>query len=213
MSSNQSHLYVVTAPSGAGKTSLVNALARAVDNLHISVSFTTRPKRPNEQNGVHYNFITQQDFEAKVEAKDLLEYANVFGYYYGTSASWVESELESGNDVILEIDWQGARQVMQRFENCVSVFVLPPSLDALKQRLIQREQDSKEVIDKRLHEAVLEMSHYHEFDYLLVNDDFDKTLNDFKSIVRAKRLTTNVRESQLAGLLNELAMSDNAKDS
>lgn len=181
-------LYVVAAPSGAGKTSLVDALVKSIDNIKISISYTTRPKRPLETEGVNYHFVSPAEFEKMIATKAFLEYANVFGNHYGTGKMWVEQQLQAGFDVILEIDWQGAQQIRQLFPQCVGIFILPPSLQILKQRLEVRNQDTEAIITKRLAEAKTEMSHYAEFDYLLVNDVFAETLADLQVIVQAQRL-------------------------
>jgi guanylate kinase len=189
MSKQRGTLYVIAAPSGGGKTSLVNALVRSLPNLVISVSYTTRPKRPNEENGIHYWFIAEAEFQRMINEGVLLEHALVFGYHYGTSRSWVEHQLEQGIDVILEIDWQGARQIRQQFAQIETIFILPPSLEQLKDRLENRNQDHAEVISRRLEAATEEMSHCDEFDYLIINDDFDAALRDLQAIIRSRRLT------------------------
>lgn len=181
-------LFVVAAPSGAGKTSLVNALVKTLDNIKLSISYTTRLKRPGEKEGVHYYFIDQAEFDARVKAGDFLEHAVVFGSSYGTSRKWVEDQLNAGIDVILEIDWQGAQQIRQCRLDCIEVFILPPSLAVLRRRLEERGQDDLKVIQSRMSAASNEISHCQEFDYILVNDDFNQTLQQFREIVLAKRL-------------------------
>jgi len=181
-------LFVVSAPSGAGKTSLINALIKQMPTIQVSISHTTRPPRPNEVDGNNYFFTTTTNFEALIEANAFLEYAKVFDYYYGTSRAWVENTLQNGIDTLLEIDWQGAEQITALFPNAVSIFILPPSVDILYERLIKRQQDTPPVIDKRLAEAGLEIAHCHTFDYLLVNNVFEDTLADLASIVRSSRL-------------------------
>jgi len=202
------HLYIVSAPSGAGKTSLVKALLKRDPLVVVSVSHTTRGKREGEVDGVDYNFVTAEQFEAKIEKGQFLEYAEVFGNKYGTSQVWVREQLDKGMDVILEIDWQGAEQVRRLMPEARSVFVLPPSRDVLEQRLRGRGTDADEVIERRLSEAVAEMSHYAEFDYLIVNDDFDTALEDLASLFRSARLTQALQqqrhEALLAGLLSKL---------
>lgn len=180
-------LYTVSAPSGAGKTSLVNALLEASANIKVSVSHTTRPKRPGEEDGVNYHFVAEAEFVAMIEHGDFLEHARVFKNYYGTSKSWVERTLAQGIDVILEIDWQGAAQVRRLVPHAVSVFILPPSREALFERLQVRGQDDLAVINGRMDEAKSEISHYVESDYLIVNDDFAKALAEFQAIVAAER--------------------------
>ncbi len=180
-------LFIISAPSGAGKTSLVTKLLGEMDNIQVSVSHTTRACRPGEQDAINYHFISQQDFESMVSDNQFLEYAEVFGNYYGTSKEWVQSTLDQGIDVILEIDWQGAQQVREKFSRNVSVFILPPSKDALVERLQGRGQDEEAVIEKRIAAATEEMSHYAEADYLVINDDFDIALQQLKSIISARR--------------------------
>lgn len=182
-------LYVVSAPSGAGKTSLLKALREQDDDLQISVSHTTRPMRPGEEDGVHYHFIDHESFLHRVETGEFLEHAEVFGNFYGTSETAVRTQLDQG-DLVLEIDWQGARQVRKRFPEAVSIFILPPDPESLRERLEGRRQDSDEVIQGRMQQAVSEMSHYHEFDYLVINDIFDAALAELDCIVRSQRLRT-----------------------
>jgi len=197
-------LYIVSAPSGAGKTSLVNALVESVPGMVISVSHTTRSRRPRESEGVHYHFIDDAHFEEMVAAGEFLEHACVFGNRYGTCREQVVRQLGRGTDVILEIDWQGAEQVRAAMPGCVSVFILPPSRAELEHRLRGRREDSDAVIAARMREAVNEMSHYHEYDYLLVNDDFDAALADLSRVVRARRLRREAQEEHLAAVLREL---------
>lgn len=197
-------LYTVSAPSGAGKTSLVNALVEQLPGVVVSVSHTTRAKRPSEQDGVNYHFIAQDAFLAKVEQGDFLEHAKVFANYYGTDEQWVRSQLEAGLDVILEIDWQGAQQVRKLVDDAIALFVLPPSREALLERLTGRGQDDQNVIDQRMAEARSEMSHYIEADYLIVNDDFDTALTDLKSILRAERLDLLTQQTRHQHLLSSL---------
>lgn len=180
-------LFVIAAPSGAGKTSLVNALVKLMPTIKLSISYTTRAKRAGEIHGVHYFFVDSQKFDAMVKAGEFLEHATVFGRCYGTSRQWVETELRSGNDVILEIDWQGAAQIRQSgFEN-VSIFILPPSRAVLEERLRQRGQDNDKIIAERMAAASSEMAHCHEFDQVIVNDDFSVALQALQKIVQAKR--------------------------
>jgi guanylate kinase len=181
-------LYILSAPSGAGKTSLLKALRQKDNGLHVSVSHTTRPMRPGEEDGVDYHFIDQASFLAKVKQGDFLEHAEVFGNYYGTDETSVRSQLKAGEDTVLEIDWQGAQQVRKRFPDAVSIFILPPSPEALHERLSNRGQDSEEVIQGRMRKAVDEMSHYVEFDYLVFNDDFEQALSELLAIMTAQRL-------------------------
>lgn len=189
---------MISAPSGAGKTSLVDALVKRVANLKVSVSHTTRPMRPGERQGDHYHFIDPARFEAMAAAGDFLEYASVFGNLYGTGREQVVRALESDIDVILEIDWQGCRQVRRTMPESVSIFILPPSREELERRLRGRNQDSDEVIARRMEEAVSEMSHHHEYDYIVVNDAFDEALADLIAIVRARRLRGSAQTQRLA---------------
>jgi guanylate kinase len=179
-------LFVCAAPSGAGKTSLVRALMERDQSLRFSISCTTRPQRPNEIDRRDYFFIDRDEFERMVRAGEFLEYAQVFDNYYGTPRRQVEESLERGEDLILEIDWQGARQVRRAMPECVSIFILPPSRVALEQRLQARGTDSDEVIARRLRDAIADMKHWSEFDYVIVNDDFDHALADLKTIISGR---------------------------
>jgi len=180
-------LFIIAAPSGGGKTSLVRALLECLDALTVSVSHTTRPARPGEQEGRDYYYIDTATFESLIAADAFLEYAPVFDHYYGTRRDEVERNLSQGVDVILEIDWQGARQVRAKWPTSQSIFILPPSLTALRQRLQQRGQDRPEIIERRMRDAVSEMRHYNEFDYLIVNDDFEQSLATLRAIFIASR--------------------------
>jgi len=204
-------LYVVSAPSGAGKTSLVRALVERVPGLSLSVSHTTRRPRPGEEDGVHYHFVDLETFERMAAEGAFLEHAWVFGHRYGTSRAWVEGRLAEGVDVILEIDWQGARQVRAALPEAVGVFILPPSLEVLEQRLRGRGQDSEEVIRRRLAEAVEEMAHYAEYDYVVVNEVFEEALADLEAIVRARRLALDRQRRRLEPLLAALLGSRAAR--
>jgi guanylate kinase len=197
-------LFIVSAPSGAGKTSLVKALLDSTPGLVVSVSHTTRAMRPGELDGEDYHFVSREWFQQTIAAGAFLEYAQVFDHHYGTSRESVEQQLCKGLDVILEIDWQGARQVRQAMPETCSIFVLPPSRRALEQRLRARGQDSEETISRRMCDAVAEMSHYGEFDHLLVNDNFDAALRDLDTIVRSRRLTRGAQADTLAGLIDDL---------
>jgi len=181
-------LFIVSAPSGAGKTSLLKVLLEEAEGLGVSVSHTTRAPRPGEQNGVHYHFVDIPTFEAMVAEGGFLEHARVFDNYYGTSAAGVRSELERGCDLVLEIDWQGARQVREHFPEAVSIFILPPSVEELRRRLSARGQDSDEVVERRMQSAMDELSHFDEYDYLVINDRFEDALEDLRTLVRAERL-------------------------
>ena len=181
-------LYIVSAPSGAGKTSLVSALLAADPLIRKSVSYTTRDPRPGEQNGRDYHFVTPDEFERMRSQGELLESALVHGNHYGTSRRTVETECAAGSDVLLEIDWQGAAQSRKLKPEAVAIFILPPSIPALEERLRRRGQDSDEVIARRLAAAQGEIAHVHDFDYVIINDDFDRAAQDLTSIVRAERL-------------------------
>lgn len=197
-------LYIVSAPSGAGKTSLVKRLQQEDDNLIVSVSHTTRAQRPGEVNGVDYNFVDRNEFESMLEGGAFLEQAQVFDNFYGTAQETVEALLFEGQDVILEIDWQGAQQVRKRMVNAISIFVLPPSKKALEERLKGRGQDSIEVISRRMRDAITEMEHYAEYDYLVVNDDFDLALSQMRSIIVTRRLGISRQSQVLANTLIQL---------
>jgi guanylate kinase len=194
-------LFVVSAPSGAGKTSLVRALVAVDSRVAISVSHTTRAPRPGEREGDHYHFVDAPTFERMRRRDAFLESAQVFDNAYGTSRAAVESKLATGQDVMLEIDWQGARQVRQRAADCVTVFVLPPSLAALRARLEARGQDGPEVVARRMRAAVAEIAHHDEYEYLLVNDDFDTALGHLRAVVTARRLQGPARRHALAPLI------------
>lgn len=181
-------LYIISAPSGAGKTSLVSKLLEKDDRIKVSISSTTRACRPGEKEGVNYHFLSVETFESKIAEDDFLEHAQVFDNFYGTSKSAVEAQLASGSDVILEIDWQGAQQVRQLIPEAISIFILPPSLAELEKRLTGRGTDSEEVIQRRMRDAQNEMIHYHEFDYIVINNHFDIALEELHSIFNANRL-------------------------
>ena len=184
-------LFIVSAPSGAGKTSLLKALVESTDRICVSVSHTTRAPRPGETDGQHYHFVDTATFERMVAAGEFVEHARVFDNQYGTSAAAVTSELVTGRDVVLEIDWQGARQVRERFPEAVSVFILPPSVDELRRRLSARGQDAEEVVERRMRDALSELSHFDEYDYLVVNDRFEAALEDLRAVMRTQRLQKN----------------------
>jgi len=197
-------LFTVSAPSGAGKTSLVKALIESTPGLCVSVSHTTRPMRPGEQNGVNYHFVEAEEFHAMLDGAEFLEHAQVFGNLYGTSQTWVEAQLNAGTDVILEIDWQGAQQVKRLLPQTLSIFILPPSRATLKQRLTARGQDDTAIIAARMAEATEEMSHYVEGDFLVVNQDFDKALGELQAIITCQRLRTSRQQENLDNLLQDL---------
>ncbi|MDV3504088.1 guanylate kinase [Marinobacter sp. M-5] len=201
----QGTLYVISAPSGAGKTSLVAGMLRNDGRLGVSVSHTTRPMREGEQHGVNYHFVSRDEFEAMIGRGDFLEHADVFGNYYGTSQVWVRETLATGQDVILEIDWQGAEQVRRLIPECVGIFIVPPSAEVLRERLTGRGTDAPEVVERRLAEATDECSHAVEFDYLVVNDNFDVALADLLAIVRGQRLRMTAQQARHAVLLSRLS--------
>jgi len=200
----QGLLIIVSAPSGAGKTSLVGALMARDPQLTMSVSHTTRARRQREQDGINYHFVSQQHFLDMVTQQAFVEHAEVFGHLYGTSSSSVAVERDQGRDVILEIDYQGARQIRERYPEAISIFILPPSLATLAARLEGRGEDAQSVIEQRLAMARSEMSSFAEYDYLVVNDDFEVALQDMACIVRAERLRVVNQRERLAPLLDEL---------
>ena len=182
------NLFIIAAPSGCGKTSLVEALIKKTKNLWVSVSYTTRPPRPDEVNGINYYFISINEFEGMVKNNAFVEHAMVFDNHYGSSTKLIKDKLNEGVNVILEIDWQGARQVKENMPNAISIFILPPSKEALLGRLQQRAQDNDATINKRMSDAQNQMQHFNEFDYLVINDDFNSALNDLNLIIcRADR--------------------------
>lgn len=198
-------LYIISAPSGAGKTSLVKALLEQLSGVVVSVSHTTRAPRAGEQDGVDYHFIDKAEFERLVGRGEFLEHAQVFDNYYGTRRATVLERLEADEDVILEIDWQGARQVSEAFPQAVRIFIVPPSREALQERLTTRGQDSEDVISRRMADAIDEMTHYNEYEYLIFNDEFDVALLELGALFRARRLRREAQQqrytSQLKGLL------------
>jgi len=197
-------LYTVSAPSGAGKTSLLQALLERRPELKVSISHTTRQMRPGEQDGVNYHFVTEQAFVSMLERAEFLEHARVFDNLYGTSQVWVQEQLDAGTDVILEIDWQGAAQVRKLMPDTRAIFILPPSRAALEERLNARGQDDADTIARRLHEAVEEMSHYVEADYLVVNNDFQAALAEIDAIFTSERLRTDPQQQRHRDLLTAL---------
>lgn len=197
-------VFIISAPSGAGKTSLVRALVSALPNVIVSVSYTTRAARPQEKDGIDYHFVDPHAFQTMLNKNDFLEHAQVFGHFYGTSRTWVEERLEQGFDVILEIDWQGARQVRTQILETESIFILPPSREALSERLVNRHSDNSEVIQARLNDAKNEISRYNEYDYLVCNDRFEDALEDIQSIIRSNRLRWRSQAVQQAALINNL---------
>jgi guanylate kinase len=201
---NNGKLYIISAPSGAGKTSLVKQLISDLDNLTVSISHTTRPIRPGETNGQDYYFINVEDFQAMQENQSFLEYAQVFDNFYGTAQQTLEQNLKKGVDVILEIDWQGAQQIKKLLPDSITIFILPPSTEILLQRLRNRGQDDEQIIARRMRDAVAEIRHYEEFDYLVVNNVFEQALTELKSIIIANRLTRQRQLYNLRPLLTAL---------
>lgn len=201
---NKGTLYIISAPSGAGKTSLVKQLVADVDQLLVSTSHTTRPQRPGEIDGRDYHFVPLEKFKAMLAQQAFLEHARVFDHFYGTAQKSVTDNLNKGMDVILEIDWQGAQQVRALLQGCRSIFILPPSTAVLEQRLQNRGQDSEAVIKRRMKDAVTEISHYPEYDYIVVNDQFEDALCSLKNIILAQRLKIDRQQHILEPLLSDL---------
>ncbi|MBT6652845.1 MAG: guanylate kinase [Gammaproteobacteria bacterium] len=202
------NLYILSAPSGAGKSSLLQALLPELSGIQLSVSHTTRDPRPGEESGIHYNFTTIDDFQQGIEAGEFLEHAQVFDNFYGTSEIWVRDTLQSGVDVVLEIDWQGARSIRQQIPESISIFILPPSQSALRERLQHRGQDSSEIIERRMRDAMNEMSHYDEYNYLLINNDFEQAREALKTIFLAERLKTPQQQMHHQSLLQALIQQE-----
>jgi guanylate kinase len=197
-------LFIVAAPSGGGKTSLVRALIESLDSIEVSISHTSRAMRTGDRNGVDYFFVSEAEFKDMIEANAFIEHATVFDNLYGTSTAQINERLEKGIDVVLDIDWQGAVQIRHLFKNAVSIFIIPPSLEVLRERLLKRGRDNKDEIGERMHKAQDEMSHYSEFDYLIVNDDFEKAALELRSIVIANRLRIGSQVKKQAKLLSFL---------
>jgi len=204
MKAVRGQLFVIAAPSGAGKTSLVRALMQRQPSLRFSVSYTTRRQRATEQHGRDYFFVDKNEFQRMIEAQEFLEHAQVFDNCYGTSRPQVEALLNCGDNVLLEIDWQGARQIRARLPECHSIFVLPPSRSALESRLRSRGTDSEEVIARRLRDSIADMSHWNEFDYVVVNDDFERATADLDAIVSGKAESLRADRAQLKPLIANL---------
>ncbi|MGQ3892220.1 guanylate kinase [Legionella sp. CNM-4043-24] len=197
-------LYIVAAPSGGGKTSLIRELLSSVEGIEVSVSHTTRSPRPGEQDGEDYFFVDEATFVDMISQNAFIEHAQVFGQYYGTSIAQIKNRLAAGIDVVLDIDWQGAQQIRHLFSDATSIFILPPDRQVLRQRLQNRGQDDEAVINARMQQARDEMSHYAEFDYLLVNDDFSRAALELQSIVVANRLKTERQSAKIGKLLSLL---------
>ena len=200
------HVFLVAAPSGAGKSSLVNALLKRDPAIRLSVSFTTRAPRPGEAHGREYHFVSLEEFAARKARREFLETAEVHGNWYGTSRQWIEEQLTGGGDVLLEIDWQGAQQVRQHFPRAVGVFILPPSLEALRARLDQRGQDPPQVIERRLRAARGEMAHAPEFDFVIINEHFEQALGELVAIVTATRLRYDSQAARARELFDRLGI-------
>ena len=205
---NQGTLFIITAPSGAGKTTLVKEVLQRTPELSVSVSYTTRPIRPSEVNGQNYHFIDENKFLNMLSNNDFLEIAEVYGHKYGTSKSYVNTEFEKGNDVILEIDWQGAEQVKNLFQKACSIFILPPSLDELTDRLYKRQQDDSDTIEVRMAQAKEVISHFKDADYVVVNDKFDETVDDIVAIIRSQKLRVQTQRVNLANLMSDLTREE-----
>ena len=201
---NKGKLFIISAPSGAGKTSLIKKLIPHMDKLIVSVSHTTRAQRPGEIDTIDYFFTPVDTFKKMVNQQAFLEYAQVFDNFYGTAQSSIEQSLKSSKDVILEIDWQGAEQIRRILPDTISIFILPPSTEVLRRRLKERGQDSEAIIDRRMQDAVNEIGHYAEYDYLIVNDEFNNALTEMKSIILANRLNIQRQQEQLKDLLIDL---------
>jgi len=197
-------LFIVIAPSGAGKTSLVAELVKQDESLCVSVSHTTRPARPGEEDGINYHFVDKTEFMSMLTDGDFLESAEVYGYHYGTSQRWVNDQLKNGKDVILEIDWQGAQQIRNLYPDTCSIFILPPSIESLTERLKERAQDDSETIDGRMQQARSVIEHVAEADYVVVNDKFDLALDEIRAIIRSQRLTVVSQQNNLNDLLTSL---------
>lgn len=201
-------LIVVSAPSGAGKSSLIKSLLELEPELHVSVSHTTRPVRPGEVDGEDYHFVDHERFRQMLAEDAFVEHAEVFGNFYGTAKSSLEKMLSSGHDLILEIDWQGARQVRSHFPYAVFIFIMPPSIDSLRQRLQARGQDGAEVIDRRMREARSEMSHFNEYDYLVINDEFERALQQLHCLVTGLSLRCDPQSQRWSSLIRSMLATD-----
>lgn len=204
MQNQNGTLFIVAAPSGGGKTSLVNNIVKKINHLEISISHTTRPIRKGEENGVDYYFINEDEFKTMLNNNDFVEHAFVFDYFYATSWEQIKRRLDKGKDVILDIDWQGAQQIKKRFKDAVGIFIIPPSLDSLLERLQARKRDDEGIIKKRMQKSQDELRHYTEFDYLIVNDDFDKASEELFAIILANRLTLEKQQKKQKELLSKL---------
>ena len=206
MQSNLGNLYVIAAPSGTGKTTLVKAVTHSLSGIIVSISHTTRPKRPAEINGVNYYFIDPSEFQTMIAHHDFLEHAKVFNHFYGTSRPWIESQMIAGSDVMLEIDWQGAQQIRKMIPSVQWIFIFPPSIEALEERLRKRGQDDEATIERRLAAAHIELGHAHEADFIVVNDSFEQALADLKHILAASRLQSGPSMARNPALLKRLGV-------
>ena len=198
------NLFIISAPSGAGKTSLVHALLNINPQIRLSISYTTRDPRPGERNGKDYHFVDRETFLAMVKRGEFMESAEVYGNFYGTSQTWISQENAKGNDVLLEIDWQGAAQVRRIFPDCISIFILPPSLEALEQRLKGRGKDKAEVIDKRMAAVREDVAHVAEFDYVIINDNLNVALRELNAVILSAKLAGTKQLSRYQELINQL---------
>ena len=201
-------LYIITAASGTGKTSLSKELSKIIDNISISISYTTRQIRANEQDNQHYFFISKEEFEDLIKKNLLIEYTYIFGCYYGSSLNWIKKQLEAGIDVILNINWHGAIQIRKQLE-CISIFLLPPSIQALHHRLETRKRENEQIIAERLAAASSEIIHCTEFDYIIINDNFNNALQDLKSIIQSKRLLSKKQSIKYKTLIHDLSCDNN----
>jgi guanylate kinase len=204
MNAFDSHLFIVSAPSGAGKTSLSRRLISSHDDIRVAVSHTTRPPRPGEHDGEHYHFVDAGHFEKLIRENGFLEYAEVFDHYYGTSTAAVSQLLDQGKHVLLEIDWQGAQKIRQLMPDSISIFILPPSKETLYSRLKARGQDSEEIINKRMRDALNQISHYREYDHVIVNDDFEQAYHELESIVYHRPMTAHLSQQRLEEFVIQL---------
>jgi len=207
MKPNPGNLIVISAPSGAGKTSLVRALTERMENVAASISHTTRPCRPGEVDGIDYFFVAEPEFQKMIVEGDFLEHAKVFGNLYGTSLGQIQRTLDNGTDLLLEIDWQGARSIRDIYPEVVSIFIMPPSQAALRERLVGRGKDGQEVIESRMQAAVSEISHYREYEFLVVNDEFERALDELSLIIHACRLKTASQRNRLGRSVASLMAS------
>ncbi|HCU88834.1 MAG TPA: guanylate kinase [Gammaproteobacteria bacterium] len=208
MNTKAGNLLIISAPSGAGKTSLVHGVVKRMQNIAASISHTTRPRRPGETDGVDYFFITEPEFEKMIQEGEFLEYAQVFGNLYGTSRTQIDRILDTGIDLLVELDWQGARSIRDIYPDTVSIFVMPPSEKALRERLVARRMDQKEIIQQRMQAAMSEISHYREYEFLVINDDFERALQELCLIVGASRLKTASQRKSLRQILDRMASED-----